>query len=314
MARIRAGLERHAAIRPTTRPIDYRTVAANPRSTTDAGLLGLVVPVEGRNGKEARPIHDPLRTLTTRGETGLIVMLRGHNAAKTTTDPLDTFAASGFHHALIMRNNEDGAEMTTPVTEPLRTLTTAQHQSLLVYDFNGPARPISQPLPAQTTVEGSALLTPRVDIEDCQFRMLEPDEIKRGMAFPNQYVLLGKPPRTSPHGRQRRNPTRRPRPHRRRRRSPQPGRLARTANWWSHRGCDTAGGVEKPGPEQQEATRTSTPSESEPPSSQGSTRRLRDRPLSRLRDCLPRPIPRTRPTSRRLKSCDLTYRTVARAK
>jgi DNA (cytosine-5)-methyltransferase 1 len=51
--------------------------------------------------------------------------------------------------------------------EPLRTLTTAGHQSLV------DAQPIS------------------LDVDDVEFRMLEPDEIKRGMAFPAEYILLG---------------------------------------------------------------------------------------------------------------------------
>ncbi|HET7398971.1 MAG TPA: DNA cytosine methyltransferase, partial [Intrasporangium sp.] len=29
------------------------------------------------------------------------------------------------------------------------------------------------------------------DVMACRFRMLEPHEIKRGMAFPDEYVMLG---------------------------------------------------------------------------------------------------------------------------
>ena len=55
--------------------------------------------------------------------------------------------------------------MCTPATEPLRTLTTAGHQSLL--ESKTPA------------------------VEDCLFRMLEPHEIAAGMAFTDGYVVLG---------------------------------------------------------------------------------------------------------------------------
>jgi len=53
------------------------------------------------------------------------------------------------------------------------------HPDLLrPYDTSRP--PQQQPTP-----------TVRVDVDDCLFRMLTPDEIKRGMAFAHDYVLLG---------------------------------------------------------------------------------------------------------------------------
>lgn len=70
-------------------------------------------------------------------------------------------------HALIMRNNRGGAEMSTPVSEPTRTITTTGHQSLL--DAHRPT----------------------VDIDDVRFRMLEPAEIIAAMDFPSGYTVLG---------------------------------------------------------------------------------------------------------------------------
>jgi DNA (cytosine-5)-methyltransferase 1 len=68
-----------------------------------------------------------------------------------------------------MRNNtcrgEDQSSMTTPDYEPVRTMTTTGHQSLLT---------------------GRS-----VNIDDVQFRMLEPSEIKRAMAFPAAYLMCG---------------------------------------------------------------------------------------------------------------------------
>lgn len=129
------------------------------------------------------------------GREGLLVPLRNHNTSKTTAEPMDTIAAAGNHHALVMRNNTGGAEMLTPVDQVLRTLTTAGHQSLvqwqLVIDYNGPARRIDDVLPTQTTIEGDGLATTAVDINDCRFRMLEPHEIAAGMAFPADYQILG---------------------------------------------------------------------------------------------------------------------------
>ncbi|KQQ65725.1 DNA cytosine methyltransferase [Microbacterium sp. Leaf320] len=128
----------------------------------------LLVPVEGREGKSAASAADPMRTQSTRNETGLLVPLRNHGVAKPATHPIDTVSAEGNHHALVMRNNLGGAEMSTPITEPIRTLTTGGHQSLIE-----PSAPIS------------------LDVDDAGFRMLEPHEIQAGMGFASDYLLLG---------------------------------------------------------------------------------------------------------------------------
>ena len=109
-----------------------------------------------------------MSALTTREADGLVVPLRNHGVAKPTSHPIDTVSAEGNHHALVMRNNHGGAEMTTPATEPLRTLTTGGHQSLLE-----PGAPIS------------------LDVDDAGFRMLEPHEIQLGMGFAADYHLVG---------------------------------------------------------------------------------------------------------------------------
>lgn len=84
--------------------------------------------------------------------------------------------------------------MVTPTDEVIRTLTTKGHQSLLVPTggtWNDTAYPASHPLRTRTTRETEAHVVTAADIDDCEFRMLEPSEIKRGMAFPAEYVMLG---------------------------------------------------------------------------------------------------------------------------
>lgn len=161
----------------------------------------VMVPVEGREGKRPQTMLAPLRTQTTRNESGValppfIAELRGGGStARAASEALSTVTASGNHHALItsyygngdtrrvldpigtlstvekhaliMRNNNGGAEMTTPAFEPVRTVTTTGHQSLLAAD------------------------RPTVDINDVHFRMLEPSEIKQAMAFPADYIMTG---------------------------------------------------------------------------------------------------------------------------
>jgi DNA (cytosine-5)-methyltransferase 1 len=79
-------------------------------------------------------------------------------------------AFSSEWHALLMRNNEGGSEMSTPVSEYMRTLTTKGHQSL---------------------IEWRQRLGEQIDVQDVLFRMLEPHEIQRGMAFADQYIVTG---------------------------------------------------------------------------------------------------------------------------
>lgn len=204
LARIQAGIEKYWGPFITEHRHEYRTRDINRPMQTVAAAgnhFGLAVPVEGREGKAALPISAPARTMTTRNETGLafIAELRGGGSKhRAVTEPLATVTASGNHHglvttyygngnttptsealstcttverhALLMRNNSSktsGAEMSTPVTEAIRTITTTGHQSLLK---------------AQSAT---------VDVNDVLFRMLEPNEIKRAMDFPADYLILG---------------------------------------------------------------------------------------------------------------------------
>lgn len=159
----------------------------------------ILVPVEGRDGKEARSVAMPMRAQTARAENAIVVPLRNNGVAKPAADsPFLAFAAGGTHHGLVMRNNTargDHGYLSTPTSEPLRSVTTAGHQSLIrwgdalmPYDGAG-LRPVRLPLPAQTTIQGDALVGTAVAVEDCTFRMLEVDEIHRGMAFLPDYTL-----------------------------------------------------------------------------------------------------------------------------
>ena len=143
--------------------------AAEPlRTQSTRNETGLLVPAGGTWRSDAYPTTSPMAALTTREADALVVPMRNHGVAKPVGEPIDTVSAEGNHHALLMRNNLGGAEMSTPVQEPMRTLTTGGHQSLLE-----PGAPIS------------------LDVDDAGFRMLEPHEIQLGMGFAADYLLLG---------------------------------------------------------------------------------------------------------------------------
>ncbi|WP_334026542.1 hypothetical protein [Nocardia terpenica] len=227
MARIRAGLQRYAiplmlpaggtwrdTATPVTAPMPARTARENDALAVPAPFLALlrsdrartvalsdplativadgsnhalVVPVEGRDGKDATPASWPLRTQTTRAETGLaflpfITELRGGSSdTRAITEALATVTASGNHHGLV-----------TPATE----LPEHVRESLLLpYYGHGHARPVVRPVPTVSTHDRFALVNPDtmtgIDIDDVRFRMLEPHEIGAAMAFGHHYIVLG---------------------------------------------------------------------------------------------------------------------------
>lgn len=121
-------------------------------------------------GSDARSTTDPLSTVTASGNHhGLVTSYYGKDGTVPTGQPIPTVTAVE-RHALLMRNNTargDQGQMSTPVSEPARTVTTAGHQSLLDAEI------------------------PTIDINDVRFRMLEPREIIAAMDFPGHYVVLG---------------------------------------------------------------------------------------------------------------------------
>ncbi len=148
--------------RPTTETLATLTAGGNHH--------GLVVPAGGTWNEDARSTDDALRALTTRDAYALAVPYYGTaETARPVDEPIGTLTTRD-RYALVMRNNGGGAEMTTPAWESLRTLTTAGHQSILT--------------PGDIAAAAA-------QVDDVMFRMLEPSEAKRGMAFPTDYVILG---------------------------------------------------------------------------------------------------------------------------
>ena len=182
----------------------------------------LLVPVEGREGKSAVPVHQAARTMTTRSETGLVVPCGGtwrENAAPT-DEPISTRTTRETDGLAFIAELRGGGSVARPVADPLATVTASgNHHGLVTVDHGevtredvfhgrwyrhepkplitsyygkGGSRPADHELPTVTTVETHALLTrPTVDIDDVLFRMLEPREIARAMDFPTDYRILG---------------------------------------------------------------------------------------------------------------------------
>lgn len=92
-------------------------------------------------------------------------------------DPLSTMTAGGLNHALLMSYYGNNPTWATP-SDAMPTMRTRGHLSLL--DM------IRQPT-------GELLSDDEVEeiVQNSTFRMLEPHELKLGMSFPEEYVVLG---------------------------------------------------------------------------------------------------------------------------
>ena len=77
------------------------------------------------------------------------------------------------------------------------TVTAIDHHGLVAlpflttYNGNGGNSPVDQPAPTQTANDRHGLVDPAIAVEDCGFRMLEPHETGRAMAFPDDYAVDG---------------------------------------------------------------------------------------------------------------------------
>jgi DNA (cytosine-5)-methyltransferase 1 len=233
-ARIAAGLARYARpvilettwheSGPSTRvwPADIPLTAQTAQQTKALAGPPLIVPAGGTWRDEPTPGTVPLPARTTRENDGLafppfITVHRGGTGEARivpASGPLTAVTASGNHlglavpdAAMIVRNvtsRGNPAWTATPPGEPLRTLTTAGHQSLAswahllvpYYGTAATARPVTEPAGTLTARDRYGLASaPGTDVEalldEVLFRMLKPPEIGRAMAFADSYAVLG---------------------------------------------------------------------------------------------------------------------------
>lgn len=164
----------------------------------------LVVPVEGREHKNADPVAHALRTLTTRAETGFVSVLRGERAdqAYRLDEAADVFCASGNHHALVTRhaNIEDAepSRHTTPASEELRTVTASGGNMSLLTPYYGnadSALPIEEPVGTLTTRDRYALLM-RNNTGGAEMSTPVTEYMRTLTTTHGQQALIQGPPRT----------------------------------------------------------------------------------------------------------------------
>lgn len=208
------------------------TRLTEPSPTFVAGGLhaSLLVPVEGRDGKDARSVIETMRTQTTRNETAFVHLPMLHlEAAGNAYDSANPRRGGDYYRIWpdaepfrTMHTTESkgivvppGAELAgrpfltqfrervrdiDPQREPLPTVVSegANHGVIIPLRNNNRPKPMTDPLDtfaAAGNHHGLAQAKPAtvgsINVDDCLFRMLSPHEIMLGMAFPDEYLLLG---------------------------------------------------------------------------------------------------------------------------
>jgi len=165
------------------RPLD----APHPTVTASRDHLALVVANNAHN--VPHHVDDPLTTVTTGGRHALVVPFRRNGHTHPDDQPVGTVTAGGHHHGLLMAP-QSGGEI-RPDTRPTPTVVAKAGPLLVTYNRTGDARPTTEPASTVTTHDRHAVVEPAVDIDDCLFRMLEPHESGRAMAFPDTYLVEG---------------------------------------------------------------------------------------------------------------------------
>ncbi|MGW4731811.1 DNA cytosine methyltransferase [Streptomyces shenzhenensis] len=154
-------------------PMPTRTTV----ETDGVAFPPFLVPCEGRTGKKPMRVDEPMRTQTARAELAIahapfVVPMRGggdKEKARHLGHPLHTVSAGGNHHGLVSRPDH----------------------LLVPYYGNGQARPVSEPVGALPTRDRYALVKRNFTIDEVLFRMLQPHEIHRAMAFRPKYKIMG---------------------------------------------------------------------------------------------------------------------------
>lgn len=142
---------------------------------------------------------------------GFVAHLRGTAAdqlrgARGLDDVLGAITAGGIHHALVqgsalltlrdhprMLLNELSDALPTQVAAGPHTAVIGRTPFLATYMGQSEAHGLDGAMPTVVGKDREALVEPgpELSVDDCYFRMLQPHEIQAGMAFPQDYRVLG---------------------------------------------------------------------------------------------------------------------------
>lgn len=124
---------------------------------------------------------DPYKTQTTVQSQGIVVpnppyIVNNYGTSKTSSilNPIGAITAGGINHGIVTNEN---------------------WRSFIGYYYgNAQDSGMTSPIGAATTKDRHYLVNipeAKIDIQDCHYRMILPHEVKRAMAFEDDYVVLG---------------------------------------------------------------------------------------------------------------------------
>jgi DNA (cytosine-5)-methyltransferase 1 len=173
-------------------------------------LMPMLMALGGRqNRDEARAVTSPLPTQTATESFGVLTpFLTSYYGqggdSDVTVEPVPTITATD-RHAVVMPmpflavNYSPGYARSA--VEPAGAITASDHHALVTpmpfyvgyANGDGPPHATTEPLLTLHTQNNAGLVFPSTPpaVEDCGFRMLQPHEVGRGMAFPASYRVLG---------------------------------------------------------------------------------------------------------------------------
>jgi site-specific DNA-cytosine methylase len=174
----------------------------------------------GWDGDRYRPTDRPAPTVTTTQapalvtHRGAVIPFRRHTHPTDLGGPAPTQTAQQIPGlaiwrelgAMFAKNNGNGADTVYHATaDPFGTVTAADTTSLVTWidNYRSGPHPVDEPAGTITCIERQALAntdgTP-VDVDDVRFRMLSVMEIRRVMAYPDDFRFAG-PDDTEPSNR-----------------------------------------------------------------------------------------------------------------
>lgn len=188
---------------PVDKPLPTQTTGNQHALTIPPGAV-----IVFRRDKDGESLGDPLTAITAGAiNHGLalppssLVSLKSNGREYDPAEPMPTIVAAGSTTGIarmpwLTLNYSPG--YSKPVTDPLATVTATDHHSLLqaapflisYYKHSNPSG-VDEPLPTIPTRDRHAVVRGKPELEDCYFRMLKVNEIKPGMGFWHEYIVLG---------------------------------------------------------------------------------------------------------------------------
>lgn len=202
-------LRNHGEMRPAEEPITTVEANGNHHAVVHIPLVTYHYANKDGDGRRVKPVTEPFGALQAEGNHVGVAMApmvvetahTGDREPRSVNEPFRTMTASDDRplvvdvpEAYYVRNFDGnaGPSMVHPVSKPLGAMTAKDHTSLLVpYFRTGQAKPVTHPAGSMETRDRYALVHPEVALDDCLFRMLEPHEVGRAMAFPDSYRVEG---------------------------------------------------------------------------------------------------------------------------